>query len=137
MPNQSKGCECTGKICVHCFVHDFFQRVIPVEFIEPEVGAANENGPITSNIDLHWPSKAELLNHLFQKFEDTHQDFEGSQDVFDQLAHNYLKEHMKQGRACPFCNVFAIWEMGHEPKFSQGRLQLTAPTHKYAGVRPP
>ena len=137
MPNQSKGCACTGKICIQCFVHDWFQRIIPVEFIEPEPNSTNERGPITGNIDLHWPSKADLLTHLFDKFEDTHQDFDGTQQELDDAAEEYVKQHMMQGRACPFCGVFGIWQMGDEPHFNElGRLQLTAPVHKYAGVRP-
>ena len=96
----------------------------------------NERGAVTATIDVHWQTRDALFDYLATKFENENQDFQGSDDEFDEARIKYIEDHFKWGKACAFCNVFCIWNAGDQPHLVNGRLQLTAPIVTYTGILP-
>ncbi len=111
MPNQSKGCNCTGKICARCFAQNFFERMKYIQVCDPEPGATNSRGPVTANIDIHWESDEDLLNYIINRFEDSYQ---GPEEEMDASLETYINQRIKIGKpsvlfliTCPPLNNLA------------------------------
>jgi hypothetical protein len=117
MPKSSLGCNCSGVICVTCFITDFDHRGCKY------LVTTNE----TCGFDgSKWVDYDALADHVRVMFE---ANVEYEPEDFPVAFAAYTLEHIKFGKPCPFCGMTCIWRTDKLPHVSPvtGKLTFHAP----------